>query len=59
MFRGGYVDEKAFIKLFPVNALLRIQLYRFKRGDQIDLQKFVNCVEECPYTVFPAFRLQD
>ena len=33
LYRGGLMDEKAFIKLFPINASLRVQQYQFKRGD--------------------------
>ena len=59
LYRGGLIDEEAFIKLFPVNVPLRVQLFKFRRGDAIDLQKFVECVTDCPYVVFPAFRLQE
>ena len=59
MFRRGFKNEEEFIKLFPLNAALRLTLYDMKRGDQINLQQFSDMVHECPYTVFPAFRFQD
>lgn len=37
MFRGGFKDETEFVKLFPVNAALRLTLFNMNRGDQINL----------------------
>lgn len=57
--RVGRKDPSKIIRLYPTNVNLSIDMYKFTRGDQIDIEEFTQCVHQIPYFAYPAFRLQD
>mmetsp|Transcript_20787 Transcript_20787/g.32028 ORF Transcript_20787/g.32028 Transcript_20787/m.32028 type:complete len:87 (-) Transcript_20787:2618-2878(-) len=57
--RGGKKRKRDYIKLYPPNVTVAIQLHKFARGDKITQSEFFECGTRTPYFVFPAFRLQD
>ena len=57
IIRGGKKINTNLINLYPENVETNIALYKFERGDEIDLVEFTKCAISIPYFVFPAFRL--
>jgi hypothetical protein len=59
IIRGGKKINTNLINLYPENVGTNIALYKFDRGDEIDLIAFTKCALAIPYFVFPGFRLQE
>ena len=59
IIRAGKKINTNLINLYPDNVSTNIALYKFERGDEIDIVAFTKCALAIPYFVFPAFRLQD
>ena len=57
--RAGRKDQKKIIRLYPTNTNLAIDMFRFARGDKIDIEEFTDCVKQVPLFSFPALRLQE
>lgn len=57
--RAGRKEKQKIIRLYPTNTNLAIDLFRFARGDKIDIEEFTECVKQVPYFSYPAFRLQE
>lgn len=43
--RAGRKEKQKIIRLYPTNTNLAIDLFRFARGDKIDIEEFTECVK--------------